>query len=426
MNKNNDTYSEQINIYLILGLLLLCYGIFGLNGYGNIDSTYGLLNSWRWLIDHHRYVPSRFQGYLIPEIVVGFSSQIGSFYLSNFISSILSVSTLFTFYLLLRKITLPLIAILAIIAIGTNPYWIVASSTSMDFIYSTFFFTLGLFVLLKQKLKIAGLFFAFATSSRMTYAPMVMLVFIIYFIYINKEKPELKKSFLPAIVLFIFTSSILYLPVFIASGMNFSFLDMADVFDPLADLARFVYKNIYFWGLLTFLVLLLFFLQERKSFLKLLFTNPLRNAKSESLIFQGVFLGFIYQQMLFFKLPHQYYYLLPILLLIVYLVIAVSSSSKKTITCLTIIFSLNLLYSLVFNVDILDTHRPKVEQGNYTSANYSTGADLRLSIKKGILIKDFEWRALYQKDYVDDFNKNWRSSGFQLNDPRLFDIDPNY
>jgi hypothetical protein len=221
MNKNNDVYSEQINIYLILGLLILCYGIFGLNGYGNIDSTYGLLNSWRWLIDHHRYVPSRFQGYLIPEIVVGFSSQIGSFYLSNFISSILSVSTLFTFYLLLRKITLPLIAIF-------------------------------------------------------------------------------------------------------------------------------------------------------------------------------------------------------------YLVVAVSSSSKKTITCLTIIFSLNLLYSLVFNVDILDTHRPKVEKGSYTSANYSTGADLRLSIKKGILIKDFEWRALYQKDYVDDFNKNWRSSGFQLNDPRLFDIDPNY
>ncbi len=55
MNKNNDVYSEQINIYLILGLLLLCYGIFGLNGYGNIDITYGLLNSWRWLIDHHRY-----------------------------------------------------------------------------------------------------------------------------------------------------------------------------------------------------------------------------------------------------------------------------------------------------------------------------------------------------------------------------------
>jgi hypothetical protein len=71
--------------------------------YGNHDDIYQMLNSWRTLIFEHRYVPSRFQGYLVPELSIGLASQVGGFYLSN-LSFLLSVSSLLIFYWLLIKL----------------------------------------------------------------------------------------------------------------------------------------------------------------------------------------------------------------------------------------------------------------------------------------------------------------------------------
>ena len=103
---------KPVNIYWILGLLVIGYGIFALNGYGNDDDTYRMLNTWKTLISEGRYVPSRFQGYLIPELTIGLASEIGGFYLANFISIVLSVSSLFIFYALLLRVTTSLMLVI--------------------------------------------------------------------------------------------------------------------------------------------------------------------------------------------------------------------------------------------------------------------------------------------------------------------------
>ncbi len=393
--------SKLINIYWILGFLVISYGIFALNGYGNDDDTYRMLNTWKTLISEGRYVPSRFQGNLIPELTIGLASEIGGFYLANFISVVLSVSSLFIFYALLLRITTSLIAALSVLAIASNPFWIIASTTSMDYIYGVFFFILGLFILIKEKPRWAGFLFAAAVSSRLTYAPMVAIAFLLYFPY-TQGKLKLRNSLIQGFLVFLAASGVFYLPVFFASGMSLSFLaigpDASGGF--VGIIARFVYKNIYFWGLPAFVFLIIFFIQDRSIYQKIV-TNPFQKVRVEKLLFHGALWCIIYNEIMFFRLPHEYAYLLPLLFSVTYLM-ATSDRVKKT-RYLSFLIGLQLLYGLIFNLDVLQTY----QKDPVAKTIHSDSAKIHVSIKEGVLIRELNWRSTYQAYQLSEFNKKW-------------------
>ena len=392
---------KPINIYWILGFLVISYGIFALNGYGNDDDTYRMLNTWKTLISEGKYVPSRFQGYLIPELTIGLASEIGGFYLANFISVVLSVSSLFIFYVLLLRITTSLIAALSVLAIASNPFWIIASTTSMDYVYGTFFFILGLFILIKEKPRWAGLLFAAAVSSRLTYAPMVAIAFLLYFPY-TQEKLKLRSSLIQGFLVFLVASGIFYLPVFFASGMSLSFLaigpDASGGF--VGIIARFIYKNIYFWGLPAFGLLIIFLIQDKSIYQKIA-TNPFQKVRVEKLLFHGALWCVIYNEIMFFRLPHEYAYLLPLLFSVTYLMVT-SDRVKKT-RYLSFLIGLQLLYGLIFNLDVLQTY----QKDPVAKTIHSDSAKIHVSIKEGVLIRELNWRSTYQAYQLNEFNKKW-------------------
>lgn len=411
---NYKTYIEQVHIYLVLGLLFLCYGIFCLNGYGNDDDIYRVLSTWRFLVDRHQYVPSRFQGYLIPELVIGLSSQIGSFYLSNLVSATLSIATLFIFYLLMSRITTTIIATAAVVAIGTHPFWILASTISMDYIYAIFFFILAVFFLIDGRSRFAGILSALAVSSRLTYAPMAIIAFLFYFIHIKHDR-RLKNLLWQGILLFFVGIAILYLPVFIVSGMNFSFISVGGdaAGGVLGRYVRFLYKNIYFWGMPTFILLLYLLWQQKENLLKGILRNPFSpNIKIKDLVFHAAVWNIIYNEIMFAKLPHEYNYLAPILFSAVYL-IAININSKNSVKYLGIIFALNIVYGLFCNFDVIETYQTQ----NIGVTPHADGAYVRFSIKEGVLVKDYKSRAIYQKYQVNEFNKYWQDTGVKLESP---------
>ena len=392
---------KLINIYWILGFLVISYGIFALNGYGNDDDTYRMLNTWKILISEGRYVPSRFQGNLIPELTIGLASEIGGFYLANFISVVLSVSSLFIFYALLLRITTSLIAALSVLAIASNPFWIIISTTSMDYVYGAFFFISGLFILIKEKPRWAGLLFAAAVSSRLTYAPMVAIAFLLYFPY-TQEKRNLRSSLIQGFLVFLVASGVFYLPVFFASGMSLSFLaigpDASGGF--IGIIARFIYKNIYFWGLPASVLWIIFFIQE-KSIHQKIAANPFQKVRVEKLLFQGALWCVVYNEIMFFRLPHEYAYLLPLLFSFTYFV-AASDRIKKT-RYLSFLIGLQLLYGLIFNLDVLQTYQKEP----VAKTIHSDSAKIHASIKEGVLIRELNWRSTYQAYQLSEFNKRW-------------------
>jgi hypothetical protein len=403
---------ERNRIYWLLGLLFAGYVVLTFHGYGNHDDIYRMIGTWRSLWSEHRYVPSRFQGYLIPELVIGASSQLGGYHLSNLVSAALAIGSLFCFYQLLCPITTPLIALLATAAVGSNPYWIIAATTSTDYVYPTLFFLLGVLCLLHDRFRLAGVLFALAVSARITYGPMGVMAFLFYFPYL-RQKYTLTARFFQGVVLFFLACAVLYLPVFIASGMSFSFLGFASETSggTFGILARFLYKNVYLWGLPIFIMLVIFMVGEWRFYWNLLCTNPFRNTRSEKLLFHAVFWCFLYNELLFSRLPHQYQYLLPVLFCVVYFV-AIAPNVQKRVLCLSLVAALHLVYG-IWNIDVLD----KYQTQGVNETIHTDEAKFDLSVKDGVLVQDYKWRSIYQHHLVDDFNQRWQHYGAPLKNP---------
>lgn len=391
------------NIYWVLGILFIGYSLLALAGYGNDDDTYRMLNTWNTLIYEGRYVPSRYQGNLIPELTIGLAAQIGGAFLANLVSAVLSVASLYLFYRLLLQITTPTIAALSVLAIGSNPYWIITSGTSMDYVYGAFFFVAGLFLLLKRQAIGAGVLFGAAVCSRLTYGPMGAIAFLLSFVYAQDFRS--RRQAIQGFVVFLLATASFYLPVFFASGMTLSFLgigpDASGGF--IGIIARFIYKNIYFWGFPAFMVLLVFLFQERHSLIRKVTTNPLRNTHIDKLLFHGAVWNVIYNEIMFFRLPHEYAYLIPILFSVVYLIATATKISKARY--LGLLIGLQLLHGLVFNFDVLQTYQDDPNPKTI----HSDSAKVHFSIKEGIVVRDLQWRSIYQKYQWDEFNKRWQN-----------------
>jgi len=409
---------KQISIssywmYLFLGLLAIGYVLYTLNGYGNHDDIYRMLSTWRILLSEHRYEPSRFQGYLVPEMIIGFTSQLGGFYLSNLVSASLAIVSLGFFYQLLRSFVPPLPAALAALAVGTNPYWVIAATTSTDYIYPAFFGLLGAWLLVHQHFRVAGLVFALAVSSRITYAPMITIAYGFYFFYLQHER-KLNYRFFQGIGLLIVGTIALYLPVFFASGMTLSFLSYADDASGgvVGNVARFFYKNVYFWGLPTFIGLIVLLTQNRQFYWSQICKFPLRYPTNYNFTFHAVLWLLIYNELMFAKLPHQYQYLLPILFCVTFFIVRLPNTRKQVI-CLSLIALLHLVHGVI-NFDVLETY----QTDNVNSTIHSDGAVIKPGIREGILLRDYQWRSIYQRRMTTEFNQRWQHFGQPLKNPR--------
>jgi len=370
-------------------LLFLLYSVCCLFGYGNDGDTYAMLRTWNALVTDFHYVPSRWQGYLVPELTIGLSSSIGGFYLSNLMSATASLAALALLYRLLINRIPSLTAVLVILGIGTNPYWIIASSSSIDYVYGVFFFILGLYLWINGKSVLAAVVFALAVSSRITYVPLIGIVFFSSFVLTQYNKKPLIKP----LTVFIIMSCLLYFPVFYSSGMSFSFLGFSSgrwSFSQYA--ARFVYKNIYLWGLPTFLFLIIAIFIEISN-IKTSFT---KYTLVEKTIFYCLAVAFVLTEAFFARLPHETAYLFPVMFIVVYLM----ATFKRSYLYLTILIFLHIVYGVV-NLDVLNI---QYKQGvNTFDFKEAVAAETGFFVRRGVVVEDLANRKTAQEFYLKKY-----------------------
>jgi hypothetical protein len=82
---------------LVLGARILA------SGYGADNDTWLMLGTWDAITTQGRYVPSRFQGYPLAEIVIGAAADLGGHWLSGAASVVLGVASASLLYDLLRR-----------------------------------------------------------------------------------------------------------------------------------------------------------------------------------------------------------------------------------------------------------------------------------------------------------------------------------
>jgi len=368
------TVEERQKIWFLLVISFLVYVVAGLFGYGNDSDTYRMIISGQTFITQFKYDPSRYPSYLIPELAIGITSLIGSFYLSNLVSAILGSATLLLFFLLLRKAFKITDSFLITLTVGLNPYFIIVSSSSMDYIYSLFFIMAGIFALYRQKHIVAGALFSFAISSRLSNIAVVIGTYLYFLGISGKNEKKDAKQFLLSGFFALILSIFLYLPAFIAANYSFGFLTYVIgnwTFSGYAS--RFIYKNIYLFGLLPFLFFLLttiyFFCIQRVE----IFRRPV--------VIAGLII-LLLQELLFFKIPLDKCYLLPILFVVIPIWAVFINSQRLLVVLLIFTISYNFI-----NLDILNI-KYNEELKRRTGNVEAIGANIGLFIKRGILIDD--------------------------------------
>ncbi len=382
------TPKQAMNLLVMLAILFVYYLLVSSTGYGNDDDIFRILHSGQNLFLNHEYHPSRFQGYLVPEIIIGVSSLFGDHYLANVFSVVLGIGVLYLFHYFVSKVFEADISLILTLIVGFNPLFIIAATSSMDYIYGLFFLLLGALLLYKEQYLLAIFIFALALSSRLSNALLVGFVFA-YFLFISypHHKGRFWKIFTTGFVALLLTIAS-YIPVYIASGYNFDFLGFyIQGYDWVGYVTRFVYKNIslislpsavFIFGMITYN-----FFKKRIQF-------------NHSILLYFVVAAILVEQIKFLRIPIQTSFLLPAFMLLVTLY----PYLLKTKRALYIVLALTVFYNVV-NIDFLKFTYELDPDAPDDRTLVATGAKTGLFVSPGIIIEDVKQREASKVEFFE-------------------------
>ena len=355
-------------------------------GFGTDSDTYTALNAWNHFLDSHVYQPSRLPGYVIHEMVTFYAVKIGDSVFSNFISLVFACLTCFFLIKIARHFQLPKAAILLVIL---NPAFIVNATSTVDYVWALFFFTAGLYLMIQQRILPASLLLAFASAIRLSYAFLLIVVFVVFLIQLLRDhdhRVEKLKTILlflsGGILILVINFAAYYLPLKF-TGWNLSIFLSASMGDksmwsPLMRIGRWGYKNLLLWGIPSAIVLVFFVLLTIKK------TTKYFLPKNRYFLLLLLLLACVVET-LFLVYPIEIEYLLPLLPFAALLLGFWYRDKPKWIAALSVLILLNGFVAI-------SIARPDVP-------NYATSASLEFRPVQGYLLTDITTRPKFEEKY---------------------------
>lgn len=359
---------RNLSIYFII-LLIVAFGIYCclIGGYGSDEDTLPMIYVFEAKLADGRFVSSRFTGYPIPEIGLGFLAYyFGSWAtnLSTYFFFVVSLCIIFFSYI--DKFEFEKFGLFLLICLSNQTLFF-DNLEAMDYSWALIFFSLGILCFSKNYRELALLMFGFAVGARLNF-----LLFCFAFI-LSYELPLIKNFKQKAIYCFIvfIIGGLFYLPVWYHFSFSLEWLTAARPTNQgfFGLLSRFTYK---FWVAFGFIQLIIFFYLIIKINKKILIKS---NFSFILIILTNLFL--------FFYIPAELSYLQPAL---IFLYLIIVKNFKRQIVSVFII--LNFI-SWIFNFDILDI---KHKNDNYCAPKEAISARIYLSIKPGAVKNYFETR----------------------------------
>ncbi len=358
--------TNEVNLkWALLGSVACLYLPFILAGPGSDPDSIRELNSGATLLWQHRYVLSRPPGYFPYEALCGLLYALGGTIASNLATVAISLLLLDSFLHICEHFEVPHRYLLAATMAIQPVYW--ASSTStIDFIWALGCFMVGMRLWLDHRYFGAAAMLGLAVGIRLS-SVFLAGPFLVWEIVGRPRKAKLWMTAALATAI----GAMLYLPEFVASGHSLGFLTYyIGAWTMTGHLGRFVYKNVYFWGLPA----AVFFLAIAPLMIRKLARCDRRFARiiglsiSIIVLFEGLFL----------KIPVQRAYLLPILPFgLILLGIALRARLRMLCAITILIFSYNFVN--------LNLARPDVP-------NHATRAIFGPFIESGYLLDDLSTR----------------------------------
>jgi hypothetical protein len=262
-------------------LFIILFSIFSLgvyfcfiNKYGWDWDTYAMIETYLTILENGYYNRSRGAGYMIPEIGIGFLSYYFGSFIVNLINFLLLIIGLILFYISFSKIfknqlsfeykNIDMLIIFIIISL-TNHIVFKDSTIPMDYSWSFFFYSVGIYFVTKKKFELSIIFFSFCFCSRFNF-----IVFIIpTILLLNKSFLDYQKKLLMIFIVSTY-GGLFYLPSWLQSSFSLDFIFSPQWYNnfksapilSLQELARFIHKTLSSLGLFFFISI--FFLLVNK------------------------------------------------------------------------------------------------------------------------------------------------------------------
>ena len=353
---------------MLLGCVTCLYLPLIFAGPGADPDSIRELRSGTILLRHHVYVLSRAPGYFPYEALCGLLYSVtGSTIVTNLATVLMSLYALDSFLAICGNLKVPHRYLLTLTMALHPVYWANSTST-IDFIWALGCFLIGFRLLLSDRIYLAGAMLGLAIGIRLS-SVLLVGALLSWFIV---ERPRDKKLRTAAAITAAFGAA-LYFPEFRASGYSFRFLTYyLGNWGLLGEIGRFLYKNVYFWGLPASVYIATLcprvvreLLGCDREFVPIIIL---------SLSIVGLF------EALFLKIPVQRAYLLPMLpFALILLGIALRNRERALIAIAILIAS--------FNVANLNLARPDVPD-NASSVRFG------LFIEPGYLVEDLRARRV--------------------------------
>lgn len=191
------------------------------SGYGADNDTFLMLGTWDILKAEGKYVPSRYQGYPLAEVGVGLGSAVGGHWIAGLISIALGATCLACIYLLAaRRLPSRSDAALMTAVLGATPIFVIAATTSSDYVYGLALF-LGGWLLFERRSSplLIGVVLGLATAGRITYAPLGLILLLVH-----PGPAQFRQRFIASLSLAI-TTAVAYLPAILSAEDKWALLD---------------------------------------------------------------------------------------------------------------------------------------------------------------------------------------------------------
>lgn len=148
-------YQQMIlksSVDLMLLTFLSCLIIFGVvlpvkSNYGGDNDTYSMIRTFSNLINGFGYSPSRFTGYPVAEIGIGFIAFYFGSWLNNLVSFIFFLASLVLIYKSFVKSNFDSRFMIFLLLCVSNPVLFFDNIAPMDYAWALLFFSLGIFFL---------------------------------------------------------------------------------------------------------------------------------------------------------------------------------------------------------------------------------------------------------------------------------------
>ena len=365
-------------------LMLALYTPLLFLGYGSDNDTYLVLDSGRELIEQRTYTPSRNPGYFLFESIVGVLSRVGGSLLCNAATLAAAVAALACFLRVCRELDVPRRHLLGLLFVLHPVVW-VNSTCTMDYMWALALLLAGLLMTIRRAYLAAGVALGLAIAVRSTSFVGVGLVLAFPFAGRREDRPRVLAAGLIAVAL----GGLFYLPSFRHAGYTPAFLRPmtggAEFWTPKLRLARFVYKNLYFWGLVGSMMLpVLLFLGRR----------PLSDPRRRGAVLACAAVVGAYEA-LFLKYPIELAYLLPVVPAVLILLGIALAERPGALAALAAAL---MLYAAV-NFNVARPDNPE----------RATGGTVGLWVEPGLVVQDARERAALR--HCDTFSCWQRVTG---------------